>query len=127
MLLRRKTFQKSIILTLAKRKPGVLDYFFDELEKLDLSQSSFSELILATLVNRESRAGPKIKKKCKKVFFRAKEKMEQNPEKQTKLKFRSQIISKREFLYGRSDVIQNRDTKGQQKLDTSNNKPHQTV
>ena len=53
--------------------------------------------------------------------------MDQNPEKQTKLKFRSQIISKREFLYGRSDVIQNRDTKGQQKLDTSNNKPHQTV
>ena len=53
--------------------------------------------------------------------------MEQNSEKQTKLKFRSQIISKREFLYGRGDVIQNRDATNQQKINTSNSKLHQTV
>ena len=51
--------------------------------------------------------------------------MEPNQEK-PKLKFRSQIISKREFLYGRGDVIRNRETKNQQKLDTSN-KSHGTV
>ena len=125
MLLRRKTFQKSIILTLAKRKPGVLDYFFfDELEKLDLPQSSFSELILATLVKSAYPAQAK-NKNVKKVF--REKKMEQNSEKQTKLKFRSQIISKREFLYGRGDVIRNRDTKNQQKLDLSNSKTQKTV
>ena len=91
---------------------------------MDLPQSSFSELILATLVKSAYPAQAK-NKNVKKVF--REKKMEQNSEKQTKLKFRSQIISKREFLYGRGDVIRNRDTKNQQKLDLSNSKTQKTV